>query len=86
MGGVKEKGEIFRCIICGNEVKVLSVGGGTLVCCNKPMEMIKEGEPVEEDEIESEDKKEEESWGGLGNEETENEENVEGDINKGFAG
>jgi superoxide reductase len=83
---VKEKGEIFRCNVCGNEVKVMSVGGGTLICCNKPMEMIKEGEPVEEEEIELEDKKEEENWGGFREEESENEENVEGDINKGFAG
>jgi superoxide reductase len=83
---VNKKGEIFRCNVCGNEVKVISVGGGTLICCNKPMEMIKEGEPVEEEEIELEDKKEEENWGGFREEESENEENVEGDINKGFAG
>lgn len=84
--GVNKKGEIFRCNVCGNEVKVISVGGGTLICCNKPMEMIREGEPVEEEEIELEDKKEEENWGGFREEESENEENVEGDINKGFAG
>ena len=77
---VKEKGEIFRCNVCGNEVKVISVGGGTLICCNKPMEMIREGEPVEEEEIELEDKKEEENWGNLEGE------NVKGYIDKGFAG
>ena len=34
---VKEVGEIFKCEICGNIVEVLTVGGGELVCCGKPM-------------------------------------------------
>lgn len=36
----KEKGQIFRCEICGNIVEVLEVGGGELVCCGKPMELL----------------------------------------------
>jgi len=81
--GVKEKGEVWMCKVCGNEVKVISVGGGSLVCCNKPMEMIKEGEPVEEDEeLETEDKNEEKNWGDVGDED----ENLEEEVKKGFAG
>lgn len=34
--------EIYRCPICGNIVEVLHVGGGTLVCCGKPMELLVE--------------------------------------------
>ena len=36
--GVTTIGEIFRCNICGNEVKVTKVGGGALVCCGQNME------------------------------------------------
>jgi len=38
--GVKKTGEKYRCNVCGNEVVVTKVGGGELVCCNKPMEKI----------------------------------------------
>jgi len=31
--------ETYKCNICGNEVEVQSVGGGTLHCCGKEMEM-----------------------------------------------
>jgi desulfoferrodoxin-like iron-binding protein len=34
-------GEKYRCNICGNEVKVIKAGAGTLVCCGEPMELIK---------------------------------------------
>jgi desulfoferrodoxin-like iron-binding protein len=34
---VKKIGEKYYCKICGNEVKVIKVGGGTLVCCGKDM-------------------------------------------------
>jgi len=82
--GVREKGEIWKCRVCGNEVKVTEVGGGTLVCCNKSMELIREGEPKEEkEEIELEENEEEENWGDL-KEETE-EKNIE-DVEKGVAG
>ncbi|MDP1728741.1 MAG: desulfoferrodoxin family protein [archaeon] len=33
----QKRGEIYRCPICGNVVEVIFVGGGTLVCCGKPM-------------------------------------------------
>jgi len=37
---VKKEGEKYRCNVCGNEVVVIKVGGGTLVCCGKNMEKI----------------------------------------------
>ena len=33
-------GEKYRCNICGNEVVVTKVGGGTLVCCGEDMEKL----------------------------------------------
>jgi len=33
--------EIYLCKICGNRVKVLEAGKGTLVCCGKPMICVK---------------------------------------------
>ena len=38
--GVGQVGERYRCSVCGNEVTVVKVGGGTLVCCNKPMLLV----------------------------------------------
>ncbi len=40
--GVKKNGEKYKCNVCGNEVMVIKVGGGELVCCGKPMEKIEE--------------------------------------------
>ncbi len=37
---VKAVGEKCRCNVCGNEVVVTKVGGGTLVCCGQDMEKI----------------------------------------------
>ena len=37
---VEEVGEKYRCKICGNEVTVTRVGGGTLVCCDEEMELV----------------------------------------------
>jgi desulfoferrodoxin-like iron-binding protein len=37
---VKKVGEKYRCNICGNEVTVTKVGGGTLVCCDQNMELV----------------------------------------------
>ncbi|TSC97197.1 MAG: hypothetical protein CEN88_125 [Candidatus Berkelbacteria bacterium Licking1014_2] len=36
----KDLGQCFRCVVCGNEVELVEVGGGELLCCNKPMEEI----------------------------------------------
>jgi desulfoferrodoxin-like iron-binding protein len=38
--GVEKVGEKYRCNVCGNEVKVTTAGGGTLVCCGEDMELI----------------------------------------------
>ena len=37
---VEKAGEKYRCNVCGNEVVVTVVGGGTLVCCGEDMEKI----------------------------------------------
>jgi superoxide reductase len=34
---VKQRGEVYKCSVCGNIVQVMFVGGGELVCCGKPM-------------------------------------------------
>ncbi|MEE9542460.1 MAG: desulfoferrodoxin FeS4 iron-binding domain-containing protein [Thermodesulfobacteriota bacterium] len=41
---VMEVGEKYFCPICSNEVVVTNAGGGKLVCCGQPMELV---EPVE---------------------------------------
>jgi len=41
---VKQAGETYRCAVCGNEVTVTKVGGGTLSCCGQPMELTTKGE------------------------------------------
>lgn len=41
--GVKHKDEKYRCSVCGNEVTVTKVGGGTLVCCGKDMVLLGSG-------------------------------------------
>ncbi len=38
--GVSKEGEKYKCNICGNEVAVTKVGGGELVCCGEPMELL----------------------------------------------
>jgi superoxide reductase len=35
-----ERIQVYKCPICGNIVEVLEAGGGTLVCCGKPMEHL----------------------------------------------
>ena len=37
---VQKIGEKYRCNVCGNEVVVTEVGGGTLVCCGQDMERM----------------------------------------------
>ncbi|MDD4873973.1 MAG: desulfoferrodoxin FeS4 iron-binding domain-containing protein [Dehalococcoidales bacterium] len=43
---VEKIGEIYRCNICGNEVTVTNVGGGTLVCSGQDMEKINDPEDI----------------------------------------
>lgn len=33
---------VYRCKVCGNIVQMNHLGGGTLVCCGEPMELLKE--------------------------------------------
>lgn len=40
---VKKAGEKYLCGICGNEVVVTKAGGGQLVCCGQPMELVGQG-------------------------------------------
>jgi len=37
-----EKNQIYKCSVCGNIVEVLTIGGGQLICCGKPMELLQE--------------------------------------------
>jgi superoxide reductase len=34
--------EIYKCALCGNIVEVVHAGGGELVCCGQPMELLAE--------------------------------------------
>ncbi len=38
-----EKLEVYKCEVCGNIVEMVHGGKGQLVCCGKPMELLKEG-------------------------------------------
>lgn len=45
MKGVKfmtERLEVYKCNVCGNIVEVMHAGAGELVCCNQPMDLLKE--------------------------------------------
>ena len=33
---------IFKCNVCGNIVELVHVGGGQLVCCGQPMDLLQE--------------------------------------------
>jgi desulfoferrodoxin-like iron-binding protein len=35
-----EKGQIYKCDICGNVVSVLEAGDGDLVCCGENMRLL----------------------------------------------
>ncbi|MFC1754211.1 desulfoferrodoxin [Thermoproteota archaeon] len=39
---VKELNQVYKCSVCGNIVETLHAGGGELVCCNKPMDLLEE--------------------------------------------
>jgi superoxide reductase len=34
--------QVYKCSVCGNQVEVIGAGDGTLVCCNKPIELFVE--------------------------------------------
>jgi len=34
--------KIYKCSVCGNIVELLHEGGGELVCCGQPMELLEE--------------------------------------------
>jgi desulfoferrodoxin-like iron-binding protein len=57
---VKKIGEKYRCNVCGNEVLVTKVGGGTLVCCGEEMELL--GAELKEEHEEEELEEEEDEW------------------------
>jgi len=35
-------GQVYRCKICGNTVRIVKDGAGTLVCCGQPMKLVAE--------------------------------------------
>lgn len=37
-----EEGKTYFCALCGQEVKVIKSGVGTLVCCNQAMNLKEE--------------------------------------------
>lgn len=37
-----ERFQVYKCGVCGNLVEVLHAGAGTLVCCNQPMNALRE--------------------------------------------
>ena len=37
-----KRNEVYKCNVCGNIVEVLHSGKGELVCCNQPMQLMKE--------------------------------------------
>jgi desulfoferrodoxin-like iron-binding protein len=39
---VVEVGEHYICTICGNEVIVTKAGGGVLICCGQPMDLVED--------------------------------------------
>lgn len=40
MSQAQKVGEKYGCKLCGNEVQVIKLGGGELVCCGQAMELI----------------------------------------------
>lgn len=41
MVNINRVGDKFRYNICGEVVEVIEVGGGELICCGKPMNLVK---------------------------------------------
>ena len=48
MGFVQKKGEVWRCEVCGNVVRVTKPGGGQLICCGGPMTLVKKDPPADD--------------------------------------
>jgi desulfoferrodoxin-like iron-binding protein len=72
---VKSVNEKYMCKVCGNEVIVTKMGGGTLVCCGEEMDLTtpkKEGKFLVEEGYEVDEKVE-----GKEGEEEEDEEEEE---------
>jgi len=42
MPNVSQRLQVYKCGVCGNMVEVLFVGGGELVCCGQPMNLLAE--------------------------------------------
>jgi desulfoferrodoxin-like iron-binding protein len=40
MVNVSKEGQVFKCEICGNIVVVKEAGGGELICCGEPMQLV----------------------------------------------
>jgi len=36
-----QKGQVYKCEVCGNVVQVTKAGDGELVCCEQPMVLEK---------------------------------------------
>ena len=36
-----EKNQIYKCALCGQIIEVVEPGAGELVCCGKPMQLLK---------------------------------------------
>lgn len=45
-----EQGQTYKCNICENVVKVIKVGGGDLMCCMAPMELVESAKSNENSE------------------------------------
>ncbi len=39
-----EEGQIYRCSVCGNTIKIIESGAGQLVCCGQPMDLEEDRE------------------------------------------
>lgn len=37
-----ELNQIYKCNVCGNMVEIVNASGGTLVCCNQQMQLLRE--------------------------------------------
>jgi len=42
MSTALERLQVYKCALCGNIVEVLYAGGGELVCCGQPMDLLVE--------------------------------------------